>query len=374
MGKPLASYDTIIIGAGIAGISLAAQLSRYCKVLLLDAEQNPGYHATGRSAAFFAPAYGNDVVRAITAASEDFFRNPAGGFTSTPLLHPRHALFIATDEQKKQLSAQHDQSPHLQTMDAAEIKRRVPILNIEKIKHAANDTTGGDLDVNAILQGYLRQFRTHGGDLQTNAKVAGLKWADGYWKVSTTSDSFIAPIVVNAAGAWADTIAKLASLDSIGITPYRRTALLVDAPVAEDISAWPLVIDIDEGFYFKPDAGQLLISPADETKSTACDAFPDELDIAIAIDRVQKITDLQVKKVNHSWAGLRSFAPDKTFVAGFDPRAKGFFWLAGQGGYGVQSAPGLADIALFLITGNHDLLTHSQVKEHIIKIAPDRFL
>ena len=370
----MVSYDTIIIGAGIAGVSLAAQLSRYCKVLLLDAEQNPGYHATGRSAAFFAPAYGNDVVRAITAASEDFFRNPSGGFTSTPLLHPRHALFIATDEQKKQLSAQHDQSPHLQTMDAAEIKRRVPILNIEKIKQAANDTTGGDLDVNAILQGYLRQFRTHGGDLQTNAKVAGLKWSDGYWKVSTTSGSFIAPIVVNAAGAWADTIAKFASLDSIGITPYRRTAVLVDAPVAEDISAWPLVIDIDEGFYFKPDAGQLLISPADETKSTACDAFPDELDIAIAIDRVQKITDLQVKKVNHSWAGLRSFAPDKTFVAGFDPRAKGFFWLAGQGGYGVQSAPGLADIALFLITGNHDLLTHSQVKEHITKIAPDRFL
>lgn len=363
--------DVIVIGAGIAGTSLAAQVSNHCHVLLLEMEQQPAYHSTGRSAAYFAPAYGNAVVRDITVASRPFFESAPAGFSDVNLLRQRDALFVAANDHS--ITALLDQSSHLSELNIDQMLERVPILNRDKVHRAANDATGGDLDVDAIMQGFLRQLKANGGELVTDSTVTRLHRKSGIWKISTAEREFETPVVVNASGAWADDIAVKAGLNRLGIAPLRRTALLVDPPDGMDISRWPLVVDVDEKFYFKPEAGQLLLSPADESPSMPCDAQAQELDIALAIERIEQISTLKVKKVNHSWAGLRSFAPDRTFVVGFDPGTQGFFWFAGHGGYGVQTAPALSDIACFLITGSFNLLSAQQVKQHINAMSPERF-
>jgi D-arginine dehydrogenase len=366
--------DIIIIGGGIAGVSLGARLAVHNKVTILEMEQQPGYHATGRSAAFFAPAYGNKVVRTITAASEAFFRNPPDDFTDVALLHPRDALYVARQDQREIMSRLLSKSTQLSALDGKALAEKVPILDTDTLVAGALDESGGDLDVDAILQGYLRRFRMLGGEIITNSKVEQLRRINGKWVVRTADAEYQCAIIVNAAGAWADSVAVSAGLRGLGIQPLRRTVVLVDAPPACDISSWPLTIDIEEQFYFKPDAGQLLISPADETPARPCDAQPEEMDIAIAIERVRQVTDLDVQKINHSWAGLRSFAPDKTFVTGFDPQSEGFFWFAGQGGYGVQSSPALADIGSYLISGHHELMSREAMSELLPLIAPDRLI
>lgn len=368
------SHDIIIIGAGIAGISLGAQLASQGRVVILEMEKQTGYHATGRSAAFFAPAYGNKVVRDITAASEAFFRHPPPDFTDVALLHPRDTLFVARQDQRASMSNFLSRNTLLPTLDGTGLKEVVPILDTSVLVSGALDKSGGDLDVDAILQGFLRQFRSAGGELVVDSRVIQLQRTNGMWIVRTGNAQFKSPVVVNAAGAWADGIAESAGLPGLGIQPLRRTVVMVDAPPGTDIADWPLTIDIDEQFYFKPDAGQLLISPADESPSRPCDAQPDELDIAIAIERVTQVTDLKVRKINHRWAGLRSFAPDRSFVTGFDPRSTGFFWLAGQGGYGVQSSPALADIAAYLLTGRHHLVSKAAIQDLAPLIAPDRLI
>ena len=295
-------------------------------------------------------------------------------YTDVPLLQPRDALFVATDQQKADLNSLIEANPRLEVLSGTRLKDKVPVLDVEKLTHAANDATGGDLDVDAIMQGFLKQLRNAGGTLKTSSRVNDITYSKGLWRLKTTSDEYQAPILVNAAGAWADQVAELAGLTGLDLSPMRRTALLVDPPPGIDVTDWPLVVDVREQFYFKPDAGQLLLSPADETHSEPCDAYPHEMDIALAVDRVQQVTDLKITKINHSWAGLRTFAPDRTFVTGFDPRTKGFFWLAGQGGYGVQTSPGLADIACCLITGSHNILRDEDVKKHLDEINPGRFL
>ena len=367
-------HDIIIIGAGIAGVSLAAQLTPHCSVLILEMEKQPGYHATGRSAAYFAPSYGNKVVRTMTRASESFFRSPPENFSEAKLLNPRDSMFVAQENQLESMASLLRENPQLLAMNADELGEQVQILKPGALTSGARDSDGGDLDVDAILQGFLRMFRSAGGELKSNCTVQQLNCRQGTWQVYTDKDSFKAPIIVNAGGAWADNIALMANLQPLGIKPLRRTVVLVDSPHGIDISDWPLTIDVDEKFYFKPDAGQLLISPADETPSVPCDAQPDEMDIAIVIDRVQQVTNLEVTKINHSWAGLRSFAPDKTFVTGFDPRTDGFFWLAGQGGYGVQTAPALADAATFLITGSHNLVSREKINAVVSDISPARLI
>lgn len=236
------------------------------------------------------------------------------------------------------------------------------------------DETGGDLDVDAILQGFLRRLRERGGELYPRSEVQGISRSDGLWKVTCDNETLTAPILVNAAGAWVDEIAALAGLGPLGLRPKRRTAMLMDAPEGRDITDWPLMVNVEEEFYFKPDAGALLLSPADETPSPACDAQPEELDVALAVDRFETATGLEVSRVTHRWAGLRTFAPDKTFVVGFDPRAEGFFWLAGQGGYGVQTSPGMAQLATSLITGS-PLQENTGIEGSLInQLAPGRLL
>ncbi len=348
--------DIVIIGAGIAGASAAAMLAPHARVTLLEREDQPGYHATGRSAAQFAESYGNAPVRALTAASRAFFENPPQGFCESPLLRPRGAMFIARNDQLTVLDAFYKELaadfPAIERLDAGTARRIVPVLRHDYVAGAVLDPASADIDVHALHQGFLRLFRRDGGILRLNADVRGLRREAGVWHIALgNGDVLQSPVVVDAGGAWAGEIARHAGAARIEMTPKRRTVALFDPPAGCVIDSWPLVVDADEQFYFKPDAGQILASPADETPTPPADVQAEEWDIALAIDRVQQAAELPVRRINHSWAGLRTFSSDKTPVIGWDRQAEGFFWLAGQGGYGVQTAPAIAELAATLITG-----------------------
>ena len=345
--------DIVVIGAGIAGASVAAELAAFSRVILLEREGQPGYHATGRSAAYFSPAYGNAWVQALTAASENFYKSPPEGFCEAPLIHPRDALHIAPSAHASTLNNAIQNTSRLHPLNVDKALGIVPILRRDYVALAAIETGGGDLDVDAILTAYLRRFKQRGGQLLVHHEVSSIHKSARGFSLDCGETQLSAPIVVNAAGAWADIVAEQAGIAPIGLTPKRRTAFLVTAPNTHDISHWPLLINQADPLYFKPDAGQLLVSPMDETPSPACDAAPDELDIALAIAGLETTTTHKVRRVAHRWAGLRTFAEDETFVVGFDPLAQGFFWLAGQGGYGVQTAPALSRLAASQI---HDYL------------------
>ncbi|MEM7020051.1 MAG: FAD-binding oxidoreductase, partial [Pseudomonadota bacterium] len=341
--------DFIIIGGGIAGVSLGAWLVENHSVILLEAEEMPGYHSTGRSAAVFASAYGNGVIQTLTAPGEDFYLHPPTGFTDVELLIQRGSIFIARENQLQALDSMAEEIGRGDFLSVDDIIQQVPIVNRDYAARGMLLENDGALDVDAILQGFLKQFKAQGGQLETRARVDSLERTGNQWLVKSQGAEYSAAVVVNAAGAWADEIATLAGLGPLGMQPLRRTAILLDAPTEFELSHCPQVIDIDEQFYFKPDAGVILASPADETPSPPCDVQPDELDVAMLVDKLEQVTVLDIQRVNHQWAGLRTFAPDRTPVAGFDPRTEGFFWLAGQGGYGIQTAPGLSQLAAYLV-------------------------
>jgi D-arginine dehydrogenase len=366
--------DIIVIGAGIAGASAAAELAAHGDVTLLEMEAQAGYHATGRSAAFFAAAYGSRLIRDITASCEQFFLEPPEGFTETNLIRLRDCMFFGRADQMEQLLAMQEDNPRLQFLDATAVRERVPVLSADYLHGAMWDRMGGDLDVDAILQAYLRLFRRRGGVLHNNHCVNTLRRTAGVWQVDAGGEEFRAPVVVNAAGAWVERMSERAGLASLGIRPFSRTAFLIDPPEGTDIGDWPLMLDAHEDFYFKPDAGQIMVCPADETPTDPGDAQADDLQVAIGVDRFEKATGLDIRHVNHRWAGLRTFAPDRVFVAGFDPRTEGFFWLAGQGGYGVQSAPAMAHMTSWLVTGEDPPLEFAKVTEFKDAVSPDRLL
>ena len=345
--------DFLVIGAGMAGASAAAHLAAMGPVILLERESQPGYHSTGRSAALFTETYGNLPVRLLTRASRGFYETRADGLAEHPILTPRGALIYAMSGQERLLDkAWAELSPldaSIRRLDAAATRALVPVLRPDKVVAAVHEPGAMDIDVHELHGAYLRLLRRRGGRLVAAAPVTRLGHAGGVWTATTTAGEFTAPVVVNAAGAWADAVAALAGLPPVGLVPKRRTALIVAPPPGIDISAWPLTIDAAETGYFKPEAGKLLVSPADETPVAPSDVQPDELDIAVAVDRLTRRTTIRVTHVERNWAGLRSFVADKTPVVGFDPLATGFFWLAGQGGYGIQAAEGLARSAAMLI-------------------------
>lgn len=348
--------DLIVIGAGMAGAAAAAHLAVERRVVLLERESQPGYHSTGRSAALFTETYGNRAIRVLTGAGREFYlAGVETGFTEHPVLKARGALMFAMPGQESELDAAWDDlsalDPRVRRLDAAEACAMVPVLRPNHVVGAVYEPDAMDIDVHELHQGYLRRLRQRGGRIVTDAEVRALSRAGNVWDVTTSAGQFAAPIVVNAAGAWCDMVAGLAGLPPIGLVPRRRTALTIAPPAGIDTVAWPMTLDIAESFYFKPDAGRLLVSPADETPIEPCDVQPDELDVAIAIDRLMQATTIEVTRVERKWAGLRSFVADKTTVCGFDPLAEGFFWLAGQGGYGIQTAEGMARCAASLIDG-----------------------
>ena len=344
-------FDVAVIGGGIAGTSVAAELSKDRRVLLLEMESQPGYHTTGRSAAVYAAVYGPSPIRALTRASRAFFASPSTSHFSTALFRPRPIMMIARQEQAfalDQTIAEVGVMTPVERINESAIRKLNPLVKTGYASAAMLDMSGEDIDVAALHQGYLRQFRDFGGDLRCNATVLGLTHTGRDWQINTGVGEFTVDTIVNAAGAWAEHIGGLAQAESIGLIPKRRTAAIVAAPIElapDTLASLPITIDIEEDFYLKPDAGRLLISPADETPSPACDAQPEDMDIALCVERIEEAFDLQVHRIESKWAGLRSFVADKCPVVGYSTTAPAFFWLAGQGGYGIQTAPALARLA-----------------------------
>ena len=352
--------DFLVIGAGMAGASAAYELASHGSVIVLERESQPGYHSTGRSAALYTQTYGHSVVRALTVASWDFYTRPPEGFSDHPLLTPRGVLLIGRADQTAALERDFTEgrrlTPTVERLDRQQALARAPFLREDYVAGAVWEPDAMDLDVHAIHTGYLRGLKARGGRVVTDAGVQAVERRDGLWVATTPAGTFAAPVLVNAAGGWADVLAGMAGVRPVGLVPKRRTAVTF-APVFADpadaagLNDWPMVIDVDEQFYVKPDAGRLLLSPADETPVEPCDVQPEELDIAIAIDRMEQAARFTVRRIAHKWAGLRSFVADKVMVVGYDDGAEGFFWLAGQGGYGIQTAPAMGRTAAALATG-----------------------
>ncbi|MFG0633216.1 NAD(P)/FAD-dependent oxidoreductase [Pseudomonas sp. xss_2] len=349
-------YDTLIIGAGIAGASVGYRLAGQRKVLLLEREAQPGYHSTGRSAAMFMEAYGTPQIQALTRASRAFYEAPPEGFCEHPLLEPRGCLYVASVEQRDLLKATYAQNlangTQVSLLDRDGALALVPSLRGEILAGAVLEPGAMDLDVHALHQGFLRGLRQAGGELRCNAELVQAHFLDDLWQVELADGSCIkARQLVNAAGAWADQVAEQCGVAKVGLQPCRRTAFTFPGPAAQDFARWPAVIGVDESFYFKPDAGQLLGSPANADPVQPQDAAPEELDLALGIYNIEAITTLEIRRPSHSWAGLRSFVADGDLVLGFDPGMPRFFWLAAQGGYGIQSAAGASRLAADLLLG-----------------------
>lgn len=371
-------YDTLIIGAGIAGASVGYRLAGQRKVLLLEREAQPGYHSTGRSAAMFMEAYGTPQIQALTRASRAFYEAPPEGFCEHPLLEPRGCLYVASVEQRDLLEATYAQNlangTQVSLLDRDGALALVPSLRGEILAGAVLEPGAMDLDVHALHQGFLRGLRQAGGELRCNAELVQAHFLDDLWQVELADGSCIkARQLVNAAGAWADQVAKQCGVAKVGLQPCRRTAFTFPGPAAQDFARWPAVIGVDESFYFKPDAGQLLGSPANADPVQPQDAAPEELDLALGIYNIEAITTLEIRRPSHSWAGLRSFVADGDLVLGFDPGMPRFFWLAAQGGYGIQSAAGASRLAADLLLGQPictSLTTQGVVPE---LLSPARF-
>jgi D-arginine dehydrogenase len=352
------TWDVVVVGAGIAGASVGWQLAQAGqRVLMLERESQPGYHTTGRSAALFEEHYGPEQVQALTRASRAFYEQPPAGFVETPLLHPRGVMYVGTKAHKALIDAAYTEaiqhSPDAQRLDGDALRAVVPVLN-ETIADGFIDDGARDIDVHALHQGFLRGLRHAGGALWCAAEVTALAQdsATRHWTVTMADGRTVqAAVLVNAAGAWADTLGHMASAREIGLVPARRSAFTFPVPEGMDASAWPAVISADESFYFKPDAGQLLGSPANADATYPHDVQPEEEDVATGIWNIEQATTLQIRRPSHTWAGLRSFVADGELVIGWDAVVPQLFWVAAQGGYGIQSAAGYSLLARNLIVG-----------------------
>lgn len=343
--------DVLVIGGGMAGISAGARLAEAgLAVTVLEREAAIGQHSTGRSAAMYIPSYGNAVLRALIAAGAEVMLEP-GALDEAALTSPRGMMLVAAEAELPAFEAMLVEPNGMERMNPEEARAWVPILRPEAVAAAARDPAAMAIDVDLMLQGFARALRAVGGQVVLGAEVRAIARQGGAWVVETAVGGFSAPVVVNAAGAWADELARLAGLVPVGLQPMRRTAAILPAPEGHAIDGWPLVASAAEAWYFKPEAGKLLVSPAEEDPVEPMDAWPDDMVLAEGLWRFEQAVNVPVTRVERSWAGLPSFAPDRTPVAGFDPRAEGFFWLAGQGGNGIQAAPGLARLSADLIVG-----------------------
>lgn len=347
--------DFLIIGGGIAGASVAYFLAPHGRVTLLEREAQPGYHSTGRSAALFDESYGSPQVNALTRASRAFFETPPAGFCDVPLLSPRGALTVAEPGQEAALQDYWEQlqrtTPSATLLNAEQACAIIPVLQRDKVLGATLNPDPADMEVDALHQGFLRGITRAGGSVVCHAEVTALHYANGAWQVQAGGNSYQAPIVINAAGAWADVIAQLAAVKPLGLQPKRRSAMIFTPPEGLDCRHWPMAFGVAEDWYFKPDAGALLGSPANVDPVEPQDVQPEEIDIATAIYAIEQITTLQIRRPSRTWAGLRSFVADGDLVGGFEPQAPGFFWLAGQGGYGVMTSPAMGEACAAIARG-----------------------
>jgi len=347
--------DFLVVGSGIAAASLGYFLAPHGRVTLLERESQPGYHSTGRSAALFLASYGTPQVRALTLASRAFLDQPPDGFADVPILSPRGALFVATPEQANLLDEHctllQSMSPQSRRLSREQTLALVPVLRPELLLGGAFEPDASDIDVHALHQGYLKGLRRHGGTPVCDAEATHIERHGNEWIVQAGGREYRAPLLVNAAGAWCDEVARLAGVRPIGLQPRRRSAFVFAPPPGIDVTRWPSVVGADESWYFKPDAGLLLGSPANADPVEAQDVQPEELDIALGIDRIQTHTTLQIRRPLRTWAGLRSFVADGDLVGGFDVQAPGFFWVAAQGGYGIQTSAAMGQACAALVRG-----------------------
>ncbi|MEQ8858585.1 MAG: FAD-binding oxidoreductase [Pseudomonadales bacterium] len=335
-----------IVGGGIAGMSCAAHATDDFDVTVLEAELQPGYHSSGRSAAVYIEAFMSEVIHALSLESRDYFRahgaKPVGDVTVADAQHG--------DELDAFFATWRELCPELREVPRDEVLARVPVLRPERVHRAAEDPNALSLDAHGLLDGFRRRLTEAGGRVLNRARVDRLEHrAGGGWTLHFGDRRVEADVLVNAAGAWGDELARLGGVTPLGLTPLRRTALLLD--LERDVSAWPLVHRIQGGLYFKPEAGLLMVSLADETPSAPCDAQPEELDVATMVERFEELTSVSVRRLNRTWAGLRTFLPDRLPAVGFDARADDFFWIVGQGGAGMQTAPALGRVAADLLAG-----------------------
>jgi len=344
--------DVLVIGGGIAGLSAAAEIASQARVIVLEGESQIGFHSSGRSATMLHYALGDPLIRALTLASRSFFDSPPDGFSDVPLGRRMAVLIHAREDERTALDALNEDISKfaaLQRLDATGVHQLCPLLRPDALYGIA-DPNGIRLDPHAMLQGFARQLRRSGGELRTDARVAVIGRRSGSWQVTTQAgDKLSAPIVVNAAGAWADAVAKLAGVRPIGLLPKRRTIITFDAPVGTDLELLPFAKTVGDELYFAPESGRLFACPMDEVPSDPCDAQPHEYEMALAVERMQERTTVTVQRIVGRWAGLRSFTADKHPVVGFAPDAEGFFWLAGQGGAGLQTSPAMSRIAAALV-------------------------
>ena len=373
--------DFAIIGGGIAGASLAYRLAEALgsgeNVRVFEREDRPGYHSTGRSAAVYTETYGPPVIRALTAGSRPFFDNPPQGFASHDLLHPLGLLLAGTETARAQAEKIYADcralTPNVTFLEGAEITDLVPVLKPEWSAVGVLEPDAMSMDVAALHEGYLRGFKAMGGEIIVNAEILGLNSSSTGWDIETKAGNWKAQTVINAAGAWADEVAGLAQLSPLGLQPKRRTAIVFQSPDDLPDTGWPMVNDVEETFYFKPDAGRILASPEEETPMPACDVQPDELDIAITVDRLQQATTFDIKRIDNKWAGLRSFFSDGVPCAGFDAANSDFFWLAGQGGYGITTSDALARLSTALLLGKDTPADLNDIGVNVAELNPGRF-
>ncbi len=345
-------FESIVIGAGMAGATAAAHLAASGrKTALLEAEESAGYHTTGRSAAIWILNYGGADARILTGASRAFFESPPPGFTEATLAHRRAVVFIAPPEQQAHMAQMIAEGQGMLPIAPEAVRAMVPALKPGYAVTGGIESDAFDMDVAALHQGFLRQLRQLGGVLGLRHRAGRIERVEGEWRVEATGGVvFAAPVLVNAAGAWGDEVAGLAGVRPVGLQPKRRTACIID-PGAYDVTDWPMLGDADHTWYVRPEArSKLMVSPADETDDTPHDVQPDELDVAIAVDRMQQALDIPVKRIEHSWAGLRTFAPDRGLVIG-PCEVPGFHWCCGQGGYGIQTAPAAGALVAALVNG-----------------------
>jgi D-arginine dehydrogenase len=350
--------DFLVIGGGIAGLSAAARLAAHGRVVLLEAEDALGYHSSGRSVSFSHYGIGNATVRGLTAWSRPFFERPPEGFSDTPIAHAMATVYTASEAQLPALerlaSEMAQYTDRVEWMDEARIASACPIIRTggEHAVRGLHDPTGLKLEASALLHGFARQVRAQGSEIRTGCRIARIERNGDGWEVASEDGAtFSAPTLVNATGAWGDSLAEMAGVAPLGLQPKRRTIIVVDPPAGMDSASWPFVHSAGGDFYMLPEAGQLLVSPQDEVDDAPGDAVPEEYDAALAAYQLEQYTTFSVTRIAHRWAGLRSFVADRTPTAGFDAAAPGFFWLVGQGGYGLQTAPAMAAIVEALATG-----------------------
>lgn len=345
--------DIAIVGAGIAGASAAYALAPHARVVVLEREDRPGYHSTGRSAALFSATYGNAPVRALARAGRRFLESPPPGFATHPILSSRGSLVYGDSARRNELAARCEEwraaGTEVRLLSGVEVRALVPPLREGVAESGILEPGARDIDVNALHQGFLRGARASGATFTMNAELRAAEFGGGNWQLVTSAGELRAPVLVNAAGAWADEVARIAGVAPLGIRPLRRTAVIFECARFAGPQGWPMAVNAEETLYFKADAGRFLASPADQTPSPPCDAQPEELDVATLLDRLERETLFDLKRLTAKWAGLRSFARDRTPVAGFDPAQPAFFWLAGQGGYGIKTSPALSALAAALI-------------------------